>query len=87
MAGDQREHWHGERGDAWRPKWCAQRAHGFQSLPKWDTYSDTNAQSNTESDLQCDAYGYTATYSDAQASRDTETTSDTAASPVILFRA
>ena len=51
MAGDQWEYWNGQPSDAWRPKWRAQRAHGFQSLPKRNTYAyiDTYAE--------CNAYG------------------------------
>ena len=59
LACDKRQHRHAQRRDAWRPKRRAQRAHGFQSLPKRDTYSEPNSDTysyayydaNTDGDL------------------------------------
>ena len=54
---DKRQHRHAQRRDAWRPKRCAQRAHGFQPLPKRHTYSDTdgNAEFHSYADREPDA--------------------------------
>ena len=49
LACDKRQHWHPQRRDAWRPKWRAQRAYGFQSLPKRDTYAEPDASTPTPS--------------------------------------
>ena len=53
LACHKRQHRHAQRRDAWRPKRRAQRAHGFQSLPKWDTYSEPH--SDTYSYAEYDA--------------------------------
>ena len=60
-------------GDAWRPKRRTQRAHGFQSLPKRYTYSDTdgNAEFHSYADREPDAKGD----SDAKAQANAEAAS------------
>ena len=58
MACDKRQHRYAQRRDAWRPKWRAQRAHGFQSLPKRnpDTEYDTDGDANSQPDRHAKRY-------------------------------
>jgi hypothetical protein len=73
LACHKRQCWHGQPGDARRPKWCTRRAHGFQSLPNRHAYANTYgyAQHNANTD------GHGNSHADRYAKRYTKTNSNT----------